>query len=136
MNTVTDVIREDLDGLMHLMKEAYAAAGFCWPDMFLPEQRIRMLLKALNTEGFHYNATRHFLADLKKDDVTFNRLLALNPIVLIRSQEHGLYWRDQRSGYRPDLAHAGAYYFKESWESTNHCEPEKGIAYVKLPCPN
>ena len=135
MNTVTDVIREDLDGLMHLMKEAYTAAGFCWPDTFVPEQRIRRMLEAFETQDLSHKSVRHELAELKGNNVAFNRLLALNPIVMIWSQEHGLYWREGRSGYTSEMVRAGAYRFKDAWDATNHCGKDKGIAYVELPSP-
>lgn len=52
--------------------------------------------------------------------------------VLIWSGEHGAYWGPNNCGYY-DRDRAGAYTFEEAYAVTQHCGPEKRIAYELVP---
>lgn len=53
-----------------------------------------------------------------------------NVSVLIYSQEHGMFWCAEASGYTRSRENAGIYTFQDAWACTHHCGPEKGIAFV------
>lgn len=46
----------------------------------------------------------------------------------IYSGEWGAYWRQSKGGYT-EKEYAGVFSFKEAYESTSHCGPEKRIYY-------
>lgn len=50
--------------------------------------------------------------------------------VRIWSGEHRAWWRANRSGYCSDVAGAGVYPFEDAWQASQHCGPEKQIAYA------
>ncbi len=49
--------------------------------------------------------------------------------VLIRSREHGAWWRTNACGYSLELSGAGVYLFEDALDRTNHCGPEKKIQF-------
>jgi hypothetical protein len=49
--------------------------------------------------------------------------------VRIWSGEHTAYWRSEGRGYTLDPVEAGCYSFREAFERTKHCGPEKRIAF-------
>lgn len=46
----------------------------------------------------------------------------------IYSGEHRAYWGQEYCGYHY-LENAGSYRFKDAWEHSKHCGPEKKIVY-------
>jgi hypothetical protein len=54
-------------------------------------------------------------------------------LVLIRSFEHGAYWRAGGSGYATEEAAAGRHSFDDAYDRTWKCGPEKRIAYELAP---
>lgn len=129
-----DMAGREIDALMHMMREAYKAAGYCIPDEFIPETRLRNLLRIMTSDlAPRMIGPTYSLDHLRRSNKTVNDLILLNPTVLIWSNEHNLYWREGGAGYTSLIAHAGAYPFTEAWERTNHCGREKGILYVTVP---
>ena len=55
--------------------------------------------------------------------------------VLIRSQEHGAWWRPDGRGYTTLMDQAGVYTAEEAWQSTGHCGREKQIVYYEVRTP-
>lgn len=53
----------------------------------------------------------------------------VNKLVYIYSNEHFAFWRANAQGYTNSKEQAGVYTFEEAWAATNHCGPEKRIAY-------
>lgn len=50
--------------------------------------------------------------------------------VYIYSRQWGEYWRPGRCGYTYNKQEAGVYTFREAYQASGHCGPEKGICYV------
>jgi hypothetical protein len=50
--------------------------------------------------------------------------------VIIRSREHGAFWGSDCRGYTENAWQAGIYSFKDAFENTCHCGPEKGIEFL------
>jgi hypothetical protein len=55
--------------------------------------------------------------------------LAEKVTVRIRSGQWGMYWRPDGCGYTNDGLEAGLYDFKDAFERTSHCGPEKQIYF-------
>ena len=53
--------------------------------------------------------------------------------VLIRSREHGAFWRDKGAGYTVYVEAAGRYDFDDALSHTRHCDPSKGIVFYLAP---
>lgn len=52
--------------------------------------------------------------------------------VFIHSGEWGAYWREDGAGYSNKKENAGVYTFKEAYDTTHHCGPEKGINFILI----
>lgn len=49
--------------------------------------------------------------------------------VIIWSQEHCAWWRQDAAGYTTDANAAGVYEFADAYDRTKHCGPEKRIGF-------
>lgn len=49
--------------------------------------------------------------------------------VRIWSNEHRAWWRPEGCGYTTNVNEAGIYTFKDAFDCTSDCGPEKGIEY-------
>jgi hypothetical protein len=66
-----------------------------------------------------------------KQDEGLRKELA-GAMVMIRSREHGAFWRENCCGYTDQAWQAGAYRFEDAYENTSHCDRSKGIEFVVL----
>lgn len=53
--------------------------------------------------------------------------------VLIRSNEHGAWWRGDGAGYTMYVEAAGRYDFEDALSRTAHCDRSKGICFYEAP---
>lgn len=49
--------------------------------------------------------------------------------VMIWSNEWGMWWRPNRTGYTRDIDIAGVYTLSDAFDASGHCGAEKGIRY-------
>lgn len=52
--------------------------------------------------------------------------------VLIWTEEHRAFWRENKSGYTNFIQAAGEYSFEEAFSATKHCDPSKEIEYLEI----
>ena len=74
------------------------------------------------------------LEDAKLDISVKGHFFAQNPSVYIWSDEHRAFWRPNGSGYTSNPLDAGVYTFREAYEKTAHCGPEKKIMFYPVDC--
>ena len=68
------------------------------------------------------------LEEIKADNTIMDEL----DKVLIWTDEHGAYWRENGGGYTWDKLEAGIYDIKDAYRRTKHCSEDKLIKFLSV----